>query len=75
MEPYEELRNAIVLHAVKDWRLAVHKLKKMPNSVSAKKDRDDCERFFKSEWFTTLTGMDGSMILLKLKEEEGIHDK
>ena len=74
-DPYENLANAIVLQAVKDWRSAVRKLKKRPRYDPAKQMRDDCERFFRSGWFEELTGMDGSAILRKLKQEEGIHDE
>ena len=74
MDPYEALRNAIVLQAVKDWRLAVHKLVKRPKSHPDILIRDECERFFRSDLFQNLTNMDGSAILRKLKEEEGIYD-
>ena len=75
MDPYEALRNAIVLQAVKDWRSAVRKLKKRPRYDPAKQMRNDCEGFFLSGWFDELTGMDRSAILRKLKQEEGIHDE
>ena len=75
MEPYEEFRNAIVLQGVKDWRLAIKQIKKQKNLFGAGNSRDDCERFFRSNWFKTLTGMDGSTILRKLKQEEGIDDE
>lgn len=75
MDPYEALRNAIVLQAVKDWQSAARKLKKRPRYDPARQMRDDCERFFRSDWFEELTGMDGSAILRKLKQEEGIHDE
>lgn len=75
MNPYETLRNAIVLQAVKDWRSAVRKLQKRPRYEPAKQMRDDCERFFCSGWFEELTGMDGSTILRKLKQEEDIYDE
>ncbi len=75
MDPYEMLRNAIVLKAVKDWRLAVHKLEKQPESIYSQSVRDNCERFFLSDWFEKLTGMDGSVILRKLKKEAGIYDE
>ena len=75
MDPYEALRNAIVLQAVRDWQSAVRKLKKRPRYAPAKQMRDECERFFRSDWFEELTGMDGSAILRKLKQEEGIHDE
>ena len=75
MDPYEALRNAIVLQAVKDWRSAVRKLKKRPRYDPARQMKDECERFFLSDWFEALTSVDGSMILRKLKQEEGIHDE
>lgn len=71
---YEELANAIVLQAVKDWRKAVKTLKKRPRYEAAKQMRDECERFFRSEWFEELTSVDGSVILRKLKQEAGIND-
>lgn len=74
-EPYENLANAIVLQAVKDWRSAVKTLKKRPRYDPAKQMRDDCEGFFRSGWFEELTDMDGSAILRKLKQEENIHDE
>ena len=72
--PYEELAGAIVMQAVKDWRKAVKTLKKRPRYEAAKQMRDECERFFRSEWFEELTSVDGSVILRKLKQEAGIND-
>ena len=74
-EPYENLANAIVLQAVKDWRSAVRTLKKRPRYDPAKQMKEECERFFRSDWFEQLTGVDGSVILRKLKQEENIHDE
>ena len=74
-EPYENLANAIVLLAVKDWRGAMGKLKKRPRHKPALKKKEEGERFFRSEWFEELTGVEGSIILRKLKEEEGINDE
>lgn len=71
---YENLANAIVLQAVKDWRKAVKTLKKRPRYQAAKQMRDECERFFLSDWFEELTSVDGSVILRKLKQEAGIND-
>ena len=73
--PYEELAGAIVMQAVKDWRRAVKTLKKKPRKESAKQMKEECERFFRSQWFEDLTDVDGSFILRKLKQEEGIHDE
>ena len=74
-EPYENLANAIVLQAVKDWRSAVRTLKKRSRYDPAKQMREECERFFLSDWFEALTSVDGSVILRKLKQEENIHDE
>lgn len=74
-DAYEDLANAIVLQAVKDWRKAVKTLKKRPRYEAAKQMRDDCERFFRSDWFEELTNVDGSVILRKLKQEENIRDE
>lgn len=74
-EPYENLANAIVLQAVKDWRSAVRTLKKRPRYDPAKQMKEECERFFRSDWFEGLTSVDGSVILRKLKQEENIHDE
>ncbi len=73
-DAYEDLANAIVLQAVEDWRKAVKTLKKRPRYEAAKQMRDDCEKFFRSEWFEALTNVDGSIILRKLKQEAGIND-
>ena len=74
-DAYENLANAIVLQAVKDWRSAVRTLKKRTRYDPAKQMREECERFFLSDWFEELTSVDGSVILRKLKQEEGIHDE
>lgn len=31
-------------------------------------DKEDAERFFKSEWFTSLTGLDGAFMLKQLEK-------
>ncbi len=71
MDAYEKLANAIILQAVKEWRTARRKLKRKPQNESARSELESCERFFRSEWFTTLTDVDGAVILRKLYEEDG----
>ena len=68
-DPIQELANAIILQAVKDWREAKHKLKKRPKNEDAKLMVQDCEEFFRSDWFKALTNLDGEMLLRKLQEE------
>lgn len=69
MDPYEKLANAIILQAVRDWRVAVRRLKRHPYDRDAKAMREDTEKFFLSQWFTGLTSIDGKGLLNKLKEE------
>ena len=75
LDPYQELANVIIIQAAKDWRAAVQKLKRYPNYAPAKRERDDCERFFRSEWCSELTEADGTYILRRLKKEEKVYDE
>ena len=61
-DPYENLANAIVLQAVKDYRDALKRLKKKPGNQTA-------ERFFRSGWYKALTSVDGEYLIQKLREE------
>lgn len=72
---YDNLANAIVLLAVKDWREAVKTLKKRPRYAAAKQMKEECEAFFLSDWFEMLTSVDGRTILQKLKKEAETHDE
>lgn len=69
MNGYEELANAIILQAVKDYREALRLLSMNPNDKSAQRDKRSIERFFRSEWFSILTDLNGELLLKKLKEE------
>lgn len=71
---YEDLASAIIIQAVKDWRKAVKTLKKRPWYGPAKQMKEECERFFRSQWFAELTDVDGNFILRKLEQEAGIDD-
>ncbi|BAZ97281.1 hypothetical protein DEHALATV1_0653 [Dehalococcoides mccartyi] len=57
--PYENLANAIVLQAVKDYRLHDDE----PELASI-------ERFFRSGWFSTLTSINPEMLISKLRKEK-----
>ncbi len=59
MSPYEELANAIVLQAVKDYRL--HDDEQTLASI---------ERFFRSGWFGVLTQIDPELLIIKLRKEK-----
>lgn len=68
-DPYENLANAIVLQAVKDYRDALKRLKKKPGNQAAMSVAMECERFFRSGWYKTLTSVDGEYLIQKLREE------
>ena len=53
-DPYENLANAIVLQAVKDYRDALKRLKKKSGNKAAMADALECERFFRSGWYLSL---------------------
>lgn len=65
----ESLANSIVLQAVKDYREVLQVLKQYPRYEKAIKARQEIEQFFQSEWFQTLTGMDGMPIMERLQKE------
>lgn len=66
---YENLANAIILQAVRDYRKALKCLKANPRNKTALADKDEVERFFRSDWFSVLTSVDGEMLILSLQKE------
>lgn len=69
---YENLANAIILQAVKDYRIALKCLKINPNNRDALADKGEVERFFRSQWFSVLTSIDGEMLIRSLCQEVGV---
>ena len=61
--PYENLANAIVLQAVKDYRLH-----------DDEQELASIERFFRSGWFSTLTSINPEMLISKLRKEKVHYD-
>ena len=59
MNPYEELANAIVLQAVKDYRL-----------TDDEAELAEIERFFRSGWFGVLPKVDPEYLIRKLRKEK-----
>ena len=60
-EPCNARINAIILQAVKDYRTALSD----ENTSGIK----ECERFFRSDWFTFLTDVDGEIIIRQVQRE------
>lgn len=69
MDPYMNLAHGIILQAVKDYRTARNKLKQNPRYEPAKAMIWECERFFRSDWFTVLTDLDGEELIHRLSKE------
>ena len=65
---YKMLANAIIIQAVKDFRTAYSMKKKFPDSGRAEKDIREITKFFCSQYFHTLTDLDGPMLLKKIIE-------
>ena len=59
MDPYQELANAIVLQAVKDYRLH-----------DDEQELASIERFFRSDWFGVLTNINPEILIPKLRKEK-----
>ena len=72
---WEDLANAIIMLAVKDYKHALLRQKRHPDSEKAQEEIRKQERFFYSDWFETLTNIEPSYLIRKMKEmvfeEEG----
>lgn len=69
MNGYHVLANAIIIQAVKDYKSAIHTLKKNPESKMAMKQALELEEFFHSGWYKMLTGVDAEYLLDRLRKE------
>lgn len=69
LDPYENLANAIVLDAVKDYRKALKRLRKNSRNSIAVSECEAIERFFRSGWFGILSEVDPEYLINRLKEE------
>ena len=59
MNPYENLANAIVLQAVKDYRL-----------TDDEAELAEIERFIRSYWYGVLTDVDPEYLIRRLQKEK-----
>ncbi len=59
MNPYENLANAIILQAVKDYRL-----------TDDEQEFQEIERFFRSGWFGVLSKVDPEYLIRQLRKEK-----
>ncbi len=66
---YSDLANEIIVQAVKDYRKSLKTLKSDPSNQQANKMKRDVERFFKSEWFKSLTSISPKLIMERVISE------
>lgn len=59
MDPYENLANAIIIQAVKDYRL-----------TDDEQELQEIERFFRSGWFGVLSKVDPEYLIKQLRKEK-----
>ena len=81
--PYENLANAIIIQAAKDYKSVVRELKKtpVPEPGTLKSEKKEYEqlltkkseilRFFNSAWYMTLTNVDPQIIIRNIEKEVG----
>lgn len=51
LDPYQELANAVIVLAAKDYRHALRIQRRNPRSAAAQSQIDSLERFFRSDWY------------------------
>ena len=66
--PIEDLANAIIVRAAKDYKRAVRKLRKDPEDINSLIRIVEIEDFFRSDWFMILTDLAGETLLNRLKQ-------
>lgn len=65
---YEELANAVVEQAVRDYVRAIVKLQRVPLDRPSYRTYVEVEAFFASSWLTMFTTIDGSVLLSYAKK-------
>jgi len=65
----ENLANAIILQAAKDYRKALRTLSLNPHNCSAQYECRSLEQFFRSGLFGVLTRLDPELLIRKLNAE------
>ena len=71
---YENLANGVVLKAVRDYQHMLINLHFNPNDRKSMRKLEDCEIFFRSEWYKFLTTIDCDNIMEMAKKQVIEHD-
>lgn len=70
-ECWENLRNAIILRAVEDYRWSVRQIQRGEKTSLHTARKKEIEAFFHSKWFSTLCTLDGPKLLDGIKKQIG----
>ena len=68
-EGWKNLANAIILQAVKDFKPAYRRLRRHQNDKVAQNQVRELTKFFCSDYFATLTDLDGPALLNRIMRE------
>ena len=68
-DPYEALGNAIILQAVKDYRVALKRVRKNPQNRMAIDEALTVEKFFRGPLFGVITNVNPEFLIGKLQGE------
>ena len=69
-DPYEELANAVVIQACEDYKRAyICHLRSNGKGKKTQKQLEELETFFRSDWYKTLTEVDGEFLMERLRNE------
>lgn len=60
---YQNLANAIILQAVKDYKKVLRRLARNPQNQDAQREKKRLERFFFSQWYGILTDLDPKLMI------------
>ena len=66
--PFEALMFAIVERAVLDYKDALMNIQPIYETRPLSKIKKECEKFFRSEWFDSMSSMDGVKLMKQIQE-------
>jgi len=69
MNPFENLTNAIILQAIKNYRKTLSQCSRHPEKPNYREEKVTLEQFFRSGWFSFLTDIDPEFLIRKLGQE------
>ena len=72
---YQNLANAIILLAVKDYKTILRCLMRNPYNQDAQREKKRLERFFFSQWFGVLTDLDPKRLISGVMKQRRVEEE